>query len=290
MSSSTRALLEALRVGRSPAGAQPDDALQARDWLRERLQAAPAAELRGLFTAAERDGPGLSTLLRWVEACVPPGPDSAAIYRRLGQYLPEQADLAATYNLGRTLRDSCGEPAAAQRLFERCTERFMDDADSWLELGNARADLGDHPGARAAWARCAALEPMDPGPWLNMGQLHKERQEWAEACEAMAECCARTQQAEEWHVYGHVLQAAGRAEEGARALKRAIDAYLDRPPDDGTLFWTGAAWARLGRVDEALSCLETALRGDPSLAADARDEEDFAALRGVARFRELVGG
>ncbi|HEU5213483.1 MAG TPA: cupin domain-containing protein [Gaiellaceae bacterium] len=47
--------------------------------------------------------------------------------------------------------------------------------------------------------------------------------------------------------------------------------------------------ARLGQDDEALEHLAQAIAGDPAFGPFAQDDDDFASLRGDARYQELVG-
>ena len=114
-----------------------------------------------------------------------------------------------------------------------------------------------------------------------------------EAVAAMTVCCALSDDAEDWHVYGHCLQMVGRADEGLAALQRAIRAYEARGPQPDALFWKAAAMARAGATDDALAALAEAVGAAPRLGHDAWNEHDFEGLRTSeatpARFRAACG-
>lgn len=72
--------------------------------------------------------------------------------------------------------------------------------------------------------------------------------------------------------------------------KEMVTAALDRFENRAALLYNLAcAEARLGEIDPALGHLEEALAERPSLSDLARDDTDLDALRGDARFDQLVG-
>ena len=72
--------------------------------------------------------------------------------------------------------------------------------------------------------------------------------------------------------------------------KEMVTAALDRFENRAALLYNLAcAEARLGEIDPALGHLEEALAERPSLSDLARDDTDLDALRGEARFDQLVG-
>jgi quercetin dioxygenase-like cupin family protein len=91
-----------------------------------------------------------------------------------------------------------------------------------------------------------------------------------------------------WEVNANVFELFGRDDiEGA---KRMVTDALDRFDDKAALLYNLACCeARLGEIEPALGHLEEALAGRPSLNELARGDSDLDALRGEARFDELVG-
>jgi hypothetical protein len=79
---------------------------------------------------------------------------------------------------------------------------------------------------------------------------------------------------------------AGRPEEAKRLVTEALDHYEDK----GVLLYNLAcAEALLGESDEALAHLSEAMASEPSAAAWAREDEDFASIRDDPRFSVIVG-
>jgi tetratricopeptide (TPR) repeat protein len=73
------------------------------------------------------------------------------------------------------------------------------------------------------------------------------------------------------------------------ALRVAEQAGEEYPGNGLAHFNIACMQSLLGRTEEALDNLRAALDAAPQLLENARNDEDFAPLRGDARFRELVG-
>jgi tetratricopeptide (TPR) repeat protein len=91
-----------------------------------------------------------------------------------------------------------------------------------------------------------------------------------------------------WEVNAQVFELFGRGE--IEEAKQLVTAALDRYDDRSALLYNLAcAEARLGEIEPAFGHLAEALAARPSLSELARGDTDFDALRGDARFEELVG-
>jgi hypothetical protein len=91
-----------------------------------------------------------------------------------------------------------------------------------------------------------------------------------------------------WEVNAQVFELF--AHDKIEEAKQMVTAALERFEDRGALLYNLAcAEARLGEIDPAFGHLAEALEVRPSLSDLARDDTDFDALRGDARFDELVG-
>jgi tetratricopeptide (TPR) repeat protein len=92
-----------------------------------------------------------------------------------------------------------------------------------------------------------------------------------------------------WEMFAPLfpLYEAGRFEECA---DRAQALLADDPPYGGLYYNTACFEARAGRTADALAHLRRAVELDPSLAALAREDDDFASLREQATFTDVVGG
>jgi quercetin dioxygenase-like cupin family protein len=76
-------------------------------------------------------------------------------------------------------------------------------------------------------------------------------------------------------------------DEARRLLAEALEHHPESP---GAHFHLACIEALEGRRDEALAALRFAIDREPGLAAEAREDEDFAALSDDPEFRALVAG
>ncbi|MCB9741845.1 MAG: tetratricopeptide repeat protein [Alphaproteobacteria bacterium] len=244
------------------------------------------------FWQARLPGVPLNELLTQIRGVLPATPANAALYRAIAMTFPERPKLVPLYNLAWTLSHGCEDWEAALPLLERCHKMASKDEDVLLVLGLARARLGDIDGAVEAYDALTRVSPDALGPWLNAGQTLKEAGRFAEARPYMARAVELDPDPVHLHVYGHVLQGAGEPELAERVLREAIEGYSKRirsdKSDADSRFWRAAALARLGDAERALDELAATLRMQPSLRADARDEEDFLPLHTHPRWAEIV--
>jgi tetratricopeptide (TPR) repeat protein len=92
-----------------------------------------------------------------------------------------------------------------------------------------------------------------------------------------------------WEVLAPLMSLfeSGDYEEGA---DRAEELLASNPPYSGMLYNTACFESRAGRTELALTHLRQAVELRPSLAALAREDDDFAPLRGETAFTKIVGG
>ncbi len=260
--------------------------------LRQRLldlgdQADGAQALRRLFDLA--DGHGLTpqllvpALLRLLHA--DPRPGALAV---LADAIPDgDAGVLPRLQVAAALRDWARDPVAALAVQQAVAATAPDDLRVWIELSDSHRRAGDPDAALAALDRGAAADPDAHAPWVNRGMLMRALERWEEAAQAFEQALERIDAPVLWHALGHCLQVLGRDDEGAAALRRAVEGYGDDPE---SLFWRAAAWCRLGQTEAALADLGRAIAQEPRRAAEARREPDFQALRADPRFAALVGG
>ncbi len=224
---------------------------------------------------------------------LPRGLASAPLWHALTAAAPATASTVTLYNLGLALRTEVGAPDQAVELLARARDLSPDDAEVWLELGNARADAGDADGALAAWDRATQLEPTAPGPWIGRSRVLLQRGQLADALHSLARAADLTDHPELWHRCGSLAQRAGEVELGRESLGRAIAGYTRRlEADEGPgyqHFWRGAARAALGQPDAALADLEAAIAHDAGWAARAPQANAWASLHQDPRFHALLG-
>jgi tetratricopeptide (TPR) repeat protein len=91
-----------------------------------------------------------------------------------------------------------------------------------------------------------------------------------------------------WEINASVFELFAREEieEARQLVTDALDRFEDRT---ALLYNLACAEARLGEIDPAFGHLEEALAIRPSLSDLARGDTDLDALRGDARFEQLIG-
>ncbi len=77
--------------------------------------------------------------------------------------------------------DAQNRSADTLAVFERLTQVYPNTSTHWSNLGAARRDLGQKPGAREAFERAYALDPAEPNALLNLGHLALEDGAFSEA-------------------------------------------------------------------------------------------------------------
>jgi len=129
----------------------------------------------------------------------------------------------------------------------------------------------------------AALDEL-----LGSDGLPRELLERARAYRAMCDRgrrAGRPRTFEELLNYGVVLHNRG---DFAQAVKYLTQAKELDSRSDSALYCLAAAQARAGSTAKALEALRSAIARNPASRAQARHDEDFAALRGAQEFQALV--
>ncbi len=123
---------------------------------------------------------------------------------------------------------------------------------------------------------------------LRSDGLPREIVERARSYRAMCERSrrpVRPRTFEELLNYGVVLHNRGDFAEAVKYLSLALQM---QPRSEGALYCLAAAQARAGSAGAALAALRSAIASNPATRAQARRDEDFAALRGAQEFQALV--
>ena len=215
--------------------------------------------------------------------------------------------------------------AEAAKAFEQVVALQPDNHMGHQQLGSVYQMLGDAPKAIAAYEKALAIRPSI-GAYSNIGMLHHLNGDYARAVTAYQQALAlRPNVASTHRNLGDAFQKLGRKEEARRAYLAAVErAETDlavNPTSARTLAALAVYLVKAGRTTEGLGRMAAALRLAPddvqvryraavvnSLAgrADAaldeiaaavergysvravQEEEDFTALRGMPRFRQLT--
>lgn len=213
-------------------------------------------------------------------------PANLAVWQAVVDHLPPETPADLRFDLGADLR-AIGDAARALPLLEGwVADEGEDDADAWLEVGDARVDLGNAQGAIDAWERSAELDETLAAPWARRGFLYAEAGMPDAAVAVFSQAVAREDDPEVWLALGRCLLLVGVADEAKDALQRAVAGF---PADDPyAVYLRGAARALLGDAEEALNDLLSASASAPELLAAAIEDEDYLRLSSHPRWSSIA--
>jgi tetratricopeptide (TPR) repeat protein len=229
--------------------------------------------------------------------------------RRALELAPE--DPGALAAMGRALFIGEGRLRDAASYFERALER--DPRAGWfaLQLSHCLTLLGDLDAAEESAQQAARLQAallsgregfVIVGSHMRLGHVAALRGHHAEAVKQFQQELAFLQRVDhalrgritiELHLrLGTAHGMLGQAEPARAALETAREAFESRlrlgADDPFTRYYAAGIYAQLGRVEEALDCLEKAAQARPSLTrARAPLDPVLAPLRSERRFRSL---
>ena len=213
----------------------------------------------------------------------------------------------------------------AAEAFEQVIELQPDNAPAYQNLGAVYASLGKHDRALELYERALSIQPT-PQAYSNMGGIYHLRGDFARAVTAYTKALELRPNAHTtWRNLGDAHARLGQPADSRRAYERAIaittaelkvdprdvgilssmavylakaghaadarataDRALSLAPADGAVrFRVAEVFALTGGTDQALAAIEEAARLGFSRSRIA-EEEDFAALRTLERFRKAV--
>lgn len=250
--------------------------------LLEHLRTGPASLAKVLAK-----GP-VGAVLGAISDLAPPDNEAnLAVWTAVAQQLPEDTPADVAFQVASDLREA-GDAEAALPLIEAYIESDgADDADAWLELGDARVALGDAQGALDAWERSCELDDELYEPWARRGYLYSEIGMPGAAVPMLSEAAARDDDPELWLALGRCLVAVGVDDEARQALEKAIVAFDEGDPL--SLYMRGAAKALIGDADGAFDDLMTLAVDGPEILASAAEDDDYLRLSEHPRWASVAG-
>jgi Flp pilus assembly protein TadD len=171
----------------------------------------------------------------------------------------ESDNLIALSNLATLLVDR-GGTGEAIRLYERAVAVNPKFVFGWFNLGNAYQKVGRVVDAEAAWRKAADLEPGLAAAWNNLATVEGERGNWNEAVVLAEKSEGVGGGAAAAVTLGKALEQAGRMDEAAAALRRAVAADPRSVVAYNNL---GSMLERIGRLDEASAAFRKGLLIEP---------------------------
>jgi len=230
----------------------------------------------------------INAVLGTLNRILPPDdPDNAALWGAVLDHLPEGAPADLRYDLAADLRAMGDVERALPHLEAFVAGSGAEDAEAWLEVGDARVDMGDAQGALDAWETAGKLDDALGAAWSRRGFLYAEIGMPDAAVAVLSDAVAREDDPETWHVLGRCLLAVGLDADARQPLERAIDGYGDA--DAFALYARGAAKALMGDADGAFNDLLTAGSDAAELLADATEDDDYLRLSDHPRWASIAG-
>nr|MCU0257215.1 tetratricopeptide repeat protein [Vicinamibacterales bacterium] len=141
----------------------------------------------------------------------------------------------------------------------------------------------------------ATIVPEAYDAWYLLGMCYRRMGEMSRLRDANFECIeavkrwvrAHPDDTRAWTMGAAVLADMGEPERAAAWVERAL--AID--PDESIIRYNAACvYVALGRHDEAIACLEVAIRAGRIAADWMRNDPDLDPLRDDPRFAALVGG
>ena len=230
----------------------------------------------------------LGSVLGTLSELVPADEDAnLAVWQAVADHLPEGTPTDIRYDLGADLR-AMGDAARALPHLEAYTAQAgAEDAEAWLELGDARVDLADAQGALDAWEQSCALDDALAAGWARRGFLYAEIGMPDAAIGVLSESVAREDDPEVWLVLGRCLIASGLEDDAGEPLRRAIEGLGEDTPD--SLYMRGAAKALTGDADGAFNDLLAAGTSDSEFFEAAQEDDDYLRLSEHPRWASIAG-
>jgi len=167
----------------------------------------------------------------------------------------------AHYFFGRTLQQQ-GKTADAVRAFEEACRLRPDDYQAANFLAMAYDGLGARADAAAAYLKA-----------LQLTERHLE---------------LNPEDSRALNLGATLLVLVRGAAGGAKAREWNQRALAADPEDSGMLYNVACVHARLGETDEAIDCLERAVKSGFGLREWLENDPDFATVRGDPRFQAIL--
>jgi tetratricopeptide (TPR) repeat protein len=235
-----------------------------------RNPSAPPLEVKGGNQATDEMGH------LWLQVLPPGGGDRRAalqeglMRQRLLKY-PD--DFTANYNMGDLLVDR--DPAAAIPFFETATRANPGSVVAATELGLALFAAGKLEDAEAKLKRAVALDPAYADALYDLASVQAARGDWDDATTSFKRVLelrpdnakARQHLGEALYLWGDALAQANNPEQ---ALGRYRESAAILQPGAEMRTKMALMLARLGRLSEARTELESALKIDPAFAPARR--------------------
>ena len=183
------------------------------------------------------------------------------------------------------------EPQRAVELLTKWIGEHPDDTFARRELAGTLQQMQRFPEALAEYEKVLAAGDHDPGAYIGMGQIQLGMRRYEEAAGNFQRAIDGGVRGSQ--VLGQLAYAQlhlGRNAEAARTYEKAFEAGIPPGPNTRGLasYNLACAYARLGRVDDALDALARSVDEGFGRRAEWQEDPDLEPLRANARYSELI--
>ncbi|NLG83010.1 MAG: tetratricopeptide repeat protein [Firmicutes bacterium] len=199
-----------------------------------------------------------------------------------------QPDSPAAHRLLALTHAALGEAEEARKEYETAVRLAPDDAQVRFELGMLLVNMGRPAEAVPYLEKAAALGPKAPEyPWA-LGMTYKKMKKYAEAIATLEKAATLAT----GRMKAGILSDLGTVHAEKKDYKSAIACYeraLKESPEFAPAHYNLAcAYARQGKVAEAIKALAKAIELDPGFRELAKKDPDFDPIGDDKKFKELL--
>ncbi len=202
--------------------------------------------------------------------------------------LARQKDLAVAQRLKAACHLSLGEPAKAILAAKEYLHLVGDDADVWVQIGEANEKLNENDQALEAYRKAAELDPEDWDSRWHLGRALRRLRRFDEALATIRTAIEKSgEKARFQDELGRTLAQQGKVEE---ALAVADDLIQSRPDAEAAgRDLRVAVLAIAGKREAALQELESLLGRHPERHEAAVKGDELEEFRKLPAVQELFG-
>ena len=183
------------------------------------------------------------------------------------------------------------QPQRAVELLSGWLGKHPEDTVARRELAASLQQLQRYPEALAEYEKVIAAGDHDPGGYIGMGQIQLGMQRFEDAArnfERAIEGGVRGSQL--WGQLAYAQLHLGRNEAAVQSYEKAFEAGIPPGPNSRGIanYNLACAYARLGRLDDALDALARSADEGFGQRAAWQQDPDLEPLRSSARYGEII--
>jgi len=211
-----------------------------------------------------------------------------------GYTLSEDVKFNEEYEKAQDLIYDDLDPKKALKILEKLIAQRPDDADCWMEKGNAYSVMGSKAEAEKAWMKCIEIDPENEDAYYNLANVKKDKKQYFEAMEFIEKAIENGMKncPEPWHIKGQLHCLLGDPATGRSLFEKALKMYEKQrktTEDRGeNSFQLACIHSLLGNSKEALEFLKESIDLEDTSIDRAKTEPDFLPIKSNRDFQKLL--